>query len=144
VGKKRMKMNNKLTEIKGNKVLKIVMWGLCVFSNGFLLGTLYLILFGERATPNIKEMQYSLLFFSAFFIAWNMYIGYFLLNIPLKIVLYKECLEVIWNKKKSIKYDWIKVDVKSIGLNPNPMIIIKDNKWKIIGFLIPRILFVWE
>jgi hypothetical protein len=137
-----MKMNNELTEIKGNKVLRIAMWGLCVFSNLFLLGTLYLILFGERATPNIKELQYSLLVISAFIIAWNVYVGYMLLNIPLKIVLYKEFLEVIWSKKKSIKYNWIKVEVKTIGLNPNPMIIIKDDKWKIMCFLIPRILFV--
>ena len=34
------------------------------------------------------------------------------------------------------------VSIKKIGLNPNPMIIIKDNRWKVMGIFIPRILFL--
>ena len=137
-----MKSNNKgITEISGNKILKIIIWFQAIVLNCFLFFIFYLILFGKNKAEDITAYN-MLLNWGAFFIILNTYIFYFLLNIPRKIILYREHLQVIWNGKKTENYTWNVVSIKKIGLNPNPMIIIKDNRWKVMGFSIPRILFL--
>ena len=85
-------------------------------------------------------------YFLAVCVAWNLLAGYLLMNLPQGVTLTENGLCVLWTVKKQKSYPWRRVRIITIGFNPTPMILIKQEVRYPFLFDFPRILTlsVWS
>ncbi len=126
---------------QGSKIYKISLWTLIIAGNiFFLFGFILLIL--DLLSERSLTILTNLLFVVLFAIFWNSMALFNMLNSPDSLVLTDGVLIVNWSRKRKRSYQWPDVKLATIGLNPTPMIRIKDAKWQLFKHYIPRIVMI--
>ena len=112
-----------------NTHFRIFAWVLVLVGDIFLLSICIMISFAI-IFPNFDTTLHisSLPLFLLFCLAWNILGGYLLFNTPKSLTLTEKGLLIAWSKRKKICYAWNTIELITIGLNPTPVIIIKQQE----------------
>jgi hypothetical protein len=128
----------KLTH-KPSILFRLYLFAIYLIGDAFLIWAIFKIVFNITNKETIVNLTGGTPIF-LFALVWNIIFLYFILNSPYSFTVSVKGLKISWRKNSERLYLWKDVQLKSIGLNPKPMIIVQDEKWKILGFEIPRLL----
>ena len=114
------------------KQSKVFFWSVFVFGELFL----FAIFIFALSQGKIQSLAVATSLFA--WLLWSGLFLYFFSNFPHKITVSSEGLLAIYSDKRTQLYSWENVLLKKIGLNPIPLILIKNKG----SSLLPRIVFL--
>ena len=117
------------------KQSKVFFWSVFVFGELFLFAIFIFVL----AQGKIQSLAVITSLIA--WLLWNGLFLYFFSNFPQKITVSSEGLLVIYSDKRKQLYLWENVFLKKIGLNPIPLIFIRNEGTSSFANL-PRIVFL--